>query len=189
MAADAASAAMDRYARGDDRAFAELYDLLAPRLYGFLIRKAGDRALAEDLVQQTFLHMHRARATYVTGADVVPWAFALARNLTIDAFRRRRRELLSDTGDLRGEALAIALDMPADERLQAQQAADCMQHCFAELPDSQRTAFELLKRDGLSLAQAAETLGISVGAVKVRAHRAYEALREALRAHLGGEVG
>ncbi|HEY1958535.1 MAG TPA: sigma factor [Polyangiaceae bacterium] len=54
--ARAASAAMDRYASGDDAAFGEIYDRLAPRLLGFLYRQTTDRARAEDLVQQTFLH-------------------------------------------------------------------------------------------------------------------------------------
>ena len=69
MQDDAASAAMDRYARGEDAAFGELYDLLAPKLLGFLYRQTRDRARAEDLVQQTFLQMHCARETYTTRAQ------------------------------------------------------------------------------------------------------------------------
>src|SRR4051812_5379417 len=70
----AANAAMDRYAAGDERAFAELYDLLAPRLHGFLVRHTHDGPRAEDLLQQTMLQIHAARGRFLKGADVTPWA-------------------------------------------------------------------------------------------------------------------
>jgi RNA polymerase sigma-70 factor (ECF subfamily) len=72
---------MDRYADGDDAAFGLVYDVLAPRLYPFLLHKTRNPARAEHLVEQTFLQMHCARETYVTGADVLRWAFAIARSL------------------------------------------------------------------------------------------------------------
>ena len=78
---EAASAAMDRYACGDDAAFSELYDLLAPRLSSFLLRRTHDAALASDLLQQTFLQMHASRQHFAAGADVMSWAFAIARRL------------------------------------------------------------------------------------------------------------
>jgi RNA polymerase sigma-70 factor (ECF subfamily) len=174
---DAASAAMDRYARGEDAAFGELYDLLSPKLLGFLYRQTRDRARAEDLVQQTFLQMHCARETYVTGADVVPWAFAIARRLAIDSYRRNRREVLDADLDL----AAMVDDTGPDDALRSKQAAETLQQTLDALPESQRVAFELIKGDGLSVAQAAETLGTTVNAVKLRAHRTYEALRSALR--------
>ena len=174
---DAANAAMDRYASGDGAAFAEVYDHLAPKLFAFLVRQTGDRARAEDLVQQTFLQMHCARETYVPGADVLPWAFAIARRLAIDSHRRRKREIID--GDAALEA--IASDLGPDDALRSKQAAEVLQRTLDELPEAQRTAFELIKYDGLSLAQAAEALGTTVTAIKLRAHRTYEALRGALR--------
>jgi RNA polymerase sigma-70 factor (ECF subfamily) len=174
---DAASAAMDRYASGDDAAFGEFYDLLAPKLLGFLFRQTRDRARAEDLVQQTFLQMHCARETYVTGADVLPWAFAIARRLAIDSYRRTKREVLDGEMDLAG----MIDDLGPDDALRSKQAAKVLQETLDSLPETQRVAFELIKWDGLSVAQAAETLGTTVTAVKLRAHRTYEALRSALR--------
>jgi DNA-directed RNA polymerase specialized sigma24 family protein len=85
---------MDRYAGGDDRAFSDLYDALAPRLHAFLLRQTRDRALAEDLMQQTFLQMHAARRHFTPGAEAMPWAFAMAIRLLIDRARRGGRELL-----------------------------------------------------------------------------------------------
>src|SRR5690349_17499325 len=79
--ADALDAAMDRYARGEDAAFAEVYDRLAPRLFGFLLRYTRDHAKVEDVVQQTMLQMHKNRGRFMPGAEVIPWAFAIARRL------------------------------------------------------------------------------------------------------------
>ena len=74
-----ADSAMDRYASsGDAAAFSELYDLLAPRLCGYLLRQTRDRVLTEDLLQQTMLQIHHARGRFIRGARVVPWAFAIA---------------------------------------------------------------------------------------------------------------
>src|SRR5690348_4281829 len=67
--ADALDEAMDRYARGDDSAFAEVYDRLAPRLFGFLLRYTRDHAKVEDVVQQTMLQMHKNRGRFMPGAE------------------------------------------------------------------------------------------------------------------------
>lgn len=79
--------AMDRYADGDASAVGEVYERLAPRLRAFFLRRTGDCGAADDLVQETFVRVHLARESFVRGADVVPWAFAIARRLLID--RRR----------------------------------------------------------------------------------------------------
>jgi RNA polymerase sigma-70 factor (ECF subfamily) len=173
---------MARYGAGDDAAFVEVYDELAPRLFGYLVRQTRDQARAEDLVQQTFLQMHRARGTFVPGAEVVPWAFAIARRLLIDGYRRGRREVLAPEpaggeGERAGRDEPAAPDAPADDLVQAAQLAARIQAELARLPETQRVAFELLKEEGLSLAEAAQVLGTTVSAVKLRAHRAYEALR------------
>jgi RNA polymerase sigma-70 factor (ECF subfamily) len=168
----AASAAMDRYASGEDAAFAELYDALAPRLYAFALRMARQPARADDLVQQTFLQMHCARRHFVRGADVLPWAFAIARRLFIDITRRGRREVLGAEGpepQARGDA--------PDQIAEAHELAQRMERALETMPALQREAYELVRRDGLSTAQAAEVLGTTPNAVKLRAHRAYEVLR------------
>jgi RNA polymerase sigma-70 factor (ECF subfamily) len=173
-------AAMDRYARGEDDAFGEIYDRLTPRLLAFLLRQTRDRARAEDVVQQTMLQIHRARGRFVQGAQVIPWAFAIARRLLIDAHRRGGREVLAPTDDDGAQKLLVALDAPADDVAIAKELAKKIMEELARLPENQRVAFELIKQDGLSVAEAAEMLGTTVAAVKLRAHRAYEALREAL---------
>ena len=177
----ALDAAMDRYARGDDAAFAEVYDTLAPRLFAFLLRHTRDRAKAEDVVQQTMLQIHRARGRFLPGAEVIPWAFAIARRLVIDQHRRGGREVLTP-GDEDVGALLASLDAGADELAIAKETAARLGEELERLPENQRVAFELIKQDGLSVAEAAQVLGTTVSAVKLRAHRAYGALRRALGA-------
>jgi RNA polymerase sigma-70 factor (ECF subfamily) len=173
---------MDRYAAGEVDAFGVLYDLLAPRLYGFLLRQTRNAARAEDLVQQTLLQMHCARGRFIRGAPVIPWAFAIARRLLIDETRKSRMDgaRTSDPEGSRALENAVAGDMPADEQVQSSQLARMIRRELDRLPEAHRIAFELVKHEGLSHAEAADVLGTTVAAVKLRAHRTYEALRAAL---------
>ncbi|HEY8040807.1 MAG TPA: RNA polymerase sigma factor [Polyangiaceae bacterium] len=177
----AADAAMDRYACGDDAAFAELYDLLEPRLTAFLLRRTRDEGRTDDLVQQTFMQMHCARRHFARGAEVMPWAFAIARRLLIDSVRKggRERELLVD--DANGDALErpCGRDKP-DSALAKRQLARRIEEELERMPEAHREAFDLIQGDGLSVSEAAKVLAITPTAVKLRAHRAYAALRERL---------
>jgi RNA polymerase sigma-70 factor (ECF subfamily) len=178
---EAASAAMDRYASGDDSAFSELYDLLAPRLSAFFMRRTRDSARTEDFVQQTFLQMHSARRHFAAGSDVVPWAFAIARRLLIDTFRKSGREVFGDDQEMEeGGRDGIPSDERPDRILSRQRLARRVEAELARVPEMHRVAFELVKRDGLTMPEAAAVLGTTVNAVKLRAFRAYEALRLAL---------
>lgn len=173
-------AAMDRYASGDDSAFEELYDGLSPRLHAFLLRQTRDRSRVEDVVQQTMLQIHRARGRFIPGAQVVPWAFAIARRLLIDHHRRGGREVLARDDDDTQGTLLEAVDARADDVAIARETATRLAAELRRLPENQRIAFELVKQDELSMAEAAQVLGTTVAAVKLRAHRAYEAMRAVL---------
>jgi RNA polymerase sigma-70 factor, ECF subfamily len=175
---------MARYCDGDASAFRELYALVAPRLYGYLVKMARQRALADDLLQQTFMKVHRARGAYIRGADPVPWIYSIAHRTFLDEARKQKRavvrtgeaeELPEVKADLRGDSDDRRDEPRADpELVQAALAA------LAELPEQQREAVVLTKLDGKSVAEAAEIAGTTVGAMKVRAHRGYEALRRLL---------
>jgi RNA polymerase sigma-70 factor (ECF subfamily) len=132
------------------------------------------------------LNIHRARASFIPGAEVTPWAFAIARRLLVDSLRRGKRELLSDDGEVDP---GVDRGPMADEVAQARELATRIERVLAKLPQSQRAAFELIKNEGLSVAEAAQVLGTTVAAVKLRAHRAYEALRGALGDVLGTAEG
>ncbi|APR80367.1 RNA polymerase sigma-70 factor, ECF subfamily protein [Minicystis rosea] len=176
----ALNAAMDRYACGDARAFATLHEGLYPRLVGYLTRMTGSPTTAADLVQETFLRMHRARATFAAGGAVLPWAYAIARNVHHDHARAAR---LRQTERLPSDPGAEPADRgggDAESAAIAAQAARVVEEVLARLPASQREAFVLIRYEGLSVEDAAAVLGATKTAVKLRAFRAYEALREAL---------
>lgn len=167
--------AMERYARGDESAFGEVYDAIAPRLYAFLLRQTRSEARAKDVLQQTMLKIHLARGSFAPGAAVLPWAYAIARRLWIDSTRRGRREVLVEA-DERG---TDERDAP-DAAVYSAEIAARVRRELAKLPESQRVAFQLVKEEELTIAEAAAVLGTTEAAVKLRAHRAYQALRAAL---------
>lgn len=175
---------MQRYQDGDASAFRELYSLVAPRLLGYLLKMARSRPIAEDLLQQTFLKVHRARAAYVRGADPIPWIYSIAHRTFIDEARKKQRAIVH-VGD--GETLpevAAGLDGETAERRDEARVdpdlAKAALDALADLPEAQREAVVLTKLDGKSVAEAAAIAGTTVGAMKVRAHRGYEALRKLL---------
>jgi RNA polymerase sigma-70 factor (ECF subfamily) len=169
---------MARYAEGDDSAFADVYDAVAPRLFEYLLAQVRNRALAEDLVQQTFLQVHRARGTFIPGAELNPWMFAIARRLMIDGFRRKKLEE-NHLSERRAMGTESGGDGP-DQTLTASRLASRLSDALDRLPEAQRTAFTLTKQSGLSVAEAAAVLGTTITAVKLRTHRAVEALRAVL---------
>ena len=136
-------------------------------------------------MQQTLLQIHRERGSFIPGARVIPWASTIARRLMIDSARRRRVEqrLFSDgpaDEDRMTHELTTATEA-AEDLLLASRLEGRIQERLDALPETQRTAYQLLQQKGLSLKEAAEVLGTSVTAVKLRAHRAYAALRNVVR--------
>lgn len=168
---------MERYASGDDLAFDAVYDAVAPRVLALAIRSLGDRTLAEDVVQQTLLNIHRARGAFVPRSPLMPWAYAIARRLIVDAVRRRRRELRLVEHD--GSADRRRQPTMPDEALMAHETAGSLRATFAALPGSQQAVLHL-RGEGLPLSAMAATLGTTVTAVKLRLHRAMGSLRSAL---------
>jgi RNA polymerase sigma-70 factor (ECF subfamily) len=187
-------ALMGRYCDGDRRAFDQIYATLAPRILGYLTALAKDRATAEDLLQQTFIKLHQHRDVYVRGANPVPWLFTIAHRTFLDEARRRRRSRVRNTvdgtlsdrasGGLEGSMGAFdgAFDgaFGADAGTHDSHIARSMA-ALASLPESQRQAVQLIKLEGRTTAEAATMLGTTVGAIKVRAHRGYVALRRKLK--------
>lgn len=175
----AASEAMCRYRpTGDPAAFHEVYRNTAADVHGFLCRRV-DRLPAEDILQQTYLHVHVARASFRPGADVYRWIRAIARNLVIDYVRRGGRELpfqLDEDGSV------VEPPCPAggaDELMMGRQLEARLQAAHISLPENQRAAFELIRFEGMSYEEAAETMGKTVAAVTSLLHRAMEAMHRA----------
>ncbi len=163
---------MERFVQGEERAFSELFDRHAGRLRGALRRMVGPAA--DDVLQTTFLSIVRARGRYVRGAPFRPWLYSVAINAARDHLRRNRREEPHVTDSLpEPEAEPAPLPDPG--------LARTVEAALAQLPEAQREAIVLHRFEGFSFREIAELLGVTETAVKVRAHRGYERLRELLR--------
>jgi RNA polymerase sigma-70 factor (ECF subfamily) len=173
--------AMGRYAEGDDAAFSEIFASLSPRIQAFLCRLSGSSDLANDLTQETFLRMHRARGSFAPGHAVVPWAYAIARNCFVSHVRSSRVKAARSSVDIADHELATGLEASAESTVLALESAEIVKRVLAGMSVVNREAFVLLRFEGLSVAAAAQILGATEGAVKLRAFRAYEALRAALK--------
>ncbi|HMJ14938.1 MAG TPA: RNA polymerase sigma factor [Polyangiaceae bacterium] len=161
-------ALMAAYVAGDSMAFRELFRRYAPRLRAVLRHESGQDP--SDLVQQTFLQLHRARATYQQGAPFRPWLMTIARNLKREQIRRWRRQ--PRASELPADALA-ATTASAETALEVRRALSAVN----QLPEMEREVLTLHAAAGLSVAETAARLGATQGAVKARAHRAYRRLR------------
>jgi RNA polymerase sigma-70 factor (ECF subfamily) len=112
----------------------------------------------------------------------VPWAFAIARRLLIDVYRKSGREVFDDDED--GERRSSAPSAAPDRLAGQHRLVSRMEEELACVPKANREAFDLVERDGLSMTEAAEVLGVTEMAVRLRVHRA----REVVRAKLGADV-
>lgn len=169
---------------GEADAYRSLLTSIQPRIRSMVRAKIHDDAAAEDVVQNALLSIHRGRRTYRPERPFGPWMRAIVRNSIIDHFRDRKRR-----GDREVELIP---EEWADERAQGGGSVETLPPELAAalraLPDGQREAVTLVQIEGLSVAEAALRVGISVGAIKVRAHRGYRALRKALEGERpGGE--
>ncbi len=178
---------MSRYAGGDMGAFDALYAQISPRVFRYLFSMTRDRGVAEDLFQTVFLKVHRSRAGWIPGSNVVAWFMAIARNTFYDdALQRRRdRARVTEGGDVPDVVglidLEALLTAPPDAPSPSLLAA--LARAVDALPERSREALILTKRSGLSQKEAALVLGTTTAAVKLRVHRAYEELRDALGSH------
>ena len=164
---------MAGYQRGDRDAATELIRAVSPALRRFFAVQTQDGRYADDLLQETWLRIHKARHTYRPGDPVLPWIYAIARYTRVDTYRRRRRLAT------REQSMDGRPDPPAPEPQNSGHLPD-LDTMLAALPESQREVVALLKVAGLSLDEVARATSSSVGSVKQKAHRAYEKLREAL---------
>ncbi|MGD0676420.1 MAG: RNA polymerase sigma factor [Polyangiaceae bacterium] len=173
---------MDRYARGDDAALDELYRVGAPRVRAFLTRLCADLALAEDLTQDAFMRVGRARGTFVTGAAAFPWIMAIARNAFRDHVRRERvRRTNSESPErLENPTTQTFSQDGGDRALIARELLGEVEQALMGLPVRQREAFILIRFEGLSVSEAAQVLGATQAAVKILVHRAYTAVRASI---------
>jgi RNA polymerase sigma-70 factor, ECF subfamily len=177
-ALDRADRAMERYADGDDAAFSEVFAVIGQRVLRFLRRLCGADDLAQDLLQETLLRMHQARGAFRPGAAVLPWSYTIARNVFIDSARARKRRPVPLSSVDPERSVEPAVGAEAESTVLARETARAVERALAAMTDARREAFVLIRFEGMSVADAAEILGATENAVKLRAFQAYESIRE-----------
>ena len=164
---------MAAYQAADPAATELLVKALSPALLRFLSSNDVTPGEAEDILQDFWLRLHRARQTYRPSEPVLPWIFAIARHTRLDAYRRRKRLHAHEV-----HVSAIPEDLYQTE--QPDVAEGEFLRVLESLPEGQREVIIMLKVSGMSLEDIAKAKGTTVGAIKQKAHRAYEKLRDVL---------
>jgi RNA polymerase sigma-70 factor, ECF subfamily len=165
---------------GDARCYEQLLRAVTPFIRSLTRRYCRDPQLAEDVVQDVLLTVHRIRHTWDPQRPFSPWLAAIAARRGIDRIRRSARIARHELSD---EAAFATFAAPAaNNDSGALHAALAIEPLLAALPERQRRALEAVKLRGLSVAQAADESGQSVASIKVNVHRAVKALRKLVAA-------
>jgi RNA polymerase sigma-70 factor (ECF subfamily) len=172
--AEALDVLMSEYQGGSLPAFEALYRALAPRVRGFIRARVRDEGRAKDLLQETFLEIHRSRHTYLPGNSVASWALGIAQNIMLRHRRLERRrdqhEVPTDLSELQSQPTWHA----ANFELQP------LQDALQQLSPDSRATWWMRNIEGLSFDVIARKLGIAAAAVRLRCSRASRAVRTAL---------
>lgn len=165
---------MQAYIRGEERAFEALFRKYARMLHAYFVRRGQSASDAQDLVQQTFLQLHRSRDQYRAGQPLRPWLFTIARNVSHDHGRRRQRrpETICDLD--RYEAPQREAGELHTERTRALSLA------LQQLPRGPRALLKEHWFEERSFSEIADRQGTHSGTLRVRAHRACRELRKLL---------
>lgn len=168
------TALMSEVRGGRTGALSTLFERHHARLYRFCLRMTGNRQASEDLVQDVFMRMLKYRKSFQEGMAFAPWMFRIARNACADHLRRSALDAVPEDGlDLRP-----AEETTAHERATEDERADLLRRALLALPVERREVLVLSRYEFKSYDEIARALGCSVGAVKVRAHRALKQLRQ-----------
>ncbi len=176
------------FGRGDEAAFDRLFARWGSRLLGYLQRMVSDAATAEELLQETFLRVHRARTRYRADSRFSTWLYRIGTNLALNELRRPRRQRPHASRDDEASPVALhAAGSAPDQLAQARQGAAELERELARLPERQRVALWLAAVEGFSYAEVAETLATTEKWVKSLVHRARSTLAERLPAWSGSD--
>lgn len=169
--------------KGDAQAWRGLIEAYSGRVYSLLAGRCGDRELAEELTQGTFVKVVGKLKGYREIGKFEAWLFRIAMNLLRDEMRRRKRQALSiDFGQTPPESLGhMGGEVSPDGRLLEKERHELLRRAVAKLPEPDREIIELRYTAELTFAQIAQTLDEPLGTVLARGHRALKKLRDLLQ--------
>jgi RNA polymerase sigma-70 factor (ECF subfamily) len=182
---------MLRVKRGDDVAFAELVDKYKQPVMNLAYRILRDATEAEDLSQNVFLQVYKSAHRYQVSARFSTWLFTIARNLCLNEIRRRSRHpadsldaTYPETDDQPVRQYEDQKTFLPTETLLHGELEQKIELAMGELPEIQRTAILLCRRDEMSYEEIAEVVGCSLSATKSLIHRGRETLKQKLKPYL-----
>jgi RNA polymerase sigma-70 factor, ECF subfamily len=173
---------MLRVREGQLRCLGVLFERHHRRLFNFFLRLTGNRTNSEDLTQEVFFRILRSRATYRDEGEFTAWMYRVARNVSTDHMRKAAREVVSEEEverhiDRLPAGGPATPPSPLDE-LDRERSVRLLRAALFRLPVEMREVLVLSRYELLKYAQIAELLDCSVGAVKLRVHRAVKRLRQ-----------
>ncbi len=161
-----------RFAAGDAAAMGDVYRAYSKPVFAVAYRVLRDRTLAEDAVQHTFLQAWRAAASFDPQRDLGPWLYTIARRAAVDVYRRERRHRSDELGERDIAVLPTTFE--------GTWAVWEVRRALEQVPADERNVLLATHFEGLTHEEAAVRLGIPVGTVKSRSHRAYRRLADLL---------
>jgi len=185
--ADPDAQLMLAFCAGDGTAFDSLFDRWGQPLLHYLERMVVDSATAEELVQEAFLRVYRAKERYRAEAKFSTWLYRIGTNLALNELRRPRRARphtsTDDEASSGGPTLRLVSEMQdADVQLDVRRRANRVENALEGLPERQRSAIWLSAVEGFSYAEVAVALETTEKSVKALVHRARVALVESVAA-------
>jgi RNA polymerase sigma-70 factor (ECF subfamily) len=161
-----------RFAAGDPDALRQVYRRYGGPVFAIAHRILRDRELTEDAVQRTFLNAWRAADRFDGAKDLGPWLFTIARRAAIDVYRREKRHRAEELADHDLSILPVSFE--------STWAAWEVRKAIEQLPSEEREVLHATHFEGLTHAEAGDKLGLPIGTIKSRSHRAYRRLAELL---------
>lgn len=172
---------LQRIAAGDSGGVADIYDRHSAVVFGLAMRIANDRAIAEDVVQETFVSVWRCASGFDPAkASARTWILTIAHHRAVDAVRRRRRPVISLNGDEDGAPVWAPAGPDVWPEVCARLDGAAVRLALAELPHVQRRTIELAYFGGMTQQEIAETTGAPLGTVKSRVRLGLSGLRRSL---------
>jgi len=163
---------------GDQGAFSQLVDRYKLDIFNYMFTRTSDRELSSDLSQDVFVRIYQNAKRYQAKGKFRAWLFQIARNIYIDAVRKRNKASIVSIEEKNLYEIEDTSEIPS-HRYELKEMSDLVSAVLAELPDEQRTAFELCQFHGLRYSEIASIMHCPVGTVKSRIHSALSKVRDA----------
>jgi len=171
---------MKKVQAGHKEAYLELLDQIGPLIFRYISRRCNDQYFAEEVYQESLLNLHKARHTYDCQYPFEPWLYAITKNTL---FKFLKKQTLQRQSDILDEEVSYSSTNHFNKTNQSSSFDDQLdlESMLDTLPNDQKESIKLVKLEGLKMKEAANKLGISVSAMKVRVHRAIHQLRKKFR--------